>query len=236
MNNSVLITGSSKGFGRNLAIEFADRGYDLIIHGRNAKELSSLEELIASEKKRQVSSVIGDITSEDTLNQLIDEAKTRGINILVNNAGIYLKKEVEETSEQEFREIMETDFFAQIRLTKKILPLFIKEGGVIVNINSTAGAHGSLGESAYSAAKHALKGFSESLRYEVTKKGIKIMDIFLGAMKTQMNSKREDRDLLIDPLEAAKFIVQSCQECQKYLTVYPKEIYLSRCKYGGNKI
>ncbi len=224
---TVLITGSNKGIGRCLALEFSGKGYDIIIHGRDRISLEEVKQQI--EKNSECSIVVGDITSEKTIEDLAELAKSKGIDILVNNAGIYLNNPVENMSFEECKNMMDVNFFAPVRLIKAILPIFKEKGsGLIVNINSIAGKQSTHGESAYCASKHALRGFSNSLKPEVINYA-RIIDIYLGATATQMTKgRRADFDLLIKPEEAAKAIVRNCDA---YETLCPKEIDIGRINY-----
>ncbi len=226
VKKTVLITGSSKGLGKCLALEFS-RKYNIILHGRDKKSLEGVTRQIkASGMDYDV--IMGDITSENVLESLAVKAKRKNIDILINNAGIYLNQEFGESYE-DFKRIMDVNFLAPVRLIQKILPFFVKKGsGLIVNINSVAGKRGSKGESAYCASKHALKGFSDSLKYEVTGKGIRIIDFYLGAMATQMVKGRKNPEMCIQPKDAARFIFGVCNE---YPSLNPDEININRRKY-----
>lgn len=223
-----MITGASKGLGKELALEFSKK-YNIIINGRDANALNEIYKKINPYKDMDKCTIIlGDITNEKTLENLTEKAKD-GLDILINNAGIYYNNP-DEINLDELRKVMEVNFFAQANLISRILPIFIaKQKGLIVNINSIAGKFGSLGEYAYCASKHALRGFSESLRYDLTKQGIRILDVYLGAMRTPMTAKRPNQELLIDPREVAKVIVKNC-ELYKSLSV--NEINMRRRNYG----
>jgi short-subunit dehydrogenase len=222
----VLITGSSKGLGRSLALKFAKGNYHVILHGRDKEALKGIQEKLGEESDI----VVGDLTLLRTLDNLVSVAKERGIDTMVNNAGVYLNRGSLDMSDEELRRIMEVDFFAPARLMLRMLPFFKKKGGgIIANVNSVAGNLGSRGESAYAAAKHALRGFSDSIKREVTRQGLKIIDFYLG--DTAMTEGRKDKDLLIDPEEAADFMFCSIEACRRYARVYPKEIHLGRCRY-----
>lgn len=225
---AVLITGSSKGLGRALALEFASQGYSVLLHGRDKVSLDELAKQITKLGSKAVI-VTGDVTSEKTVEALAQEAKKEKIDILVNNAGAYLSKPVTEMSAEELRSVMEVNFFAQVILTKKVLTYFLEKGsGLIVNINSVAGKQGSLGEAAYSASKHALKGFSESLKFETTSKGVKVLDVYSGAIATAMTLGRKPQEQCIQPDEAAKVIVANCVN---YKSLRIDEIDLNRAIY-----
>jgi short-subunit dehydrogenase len=228
MPKTILITGSSSGLGRELAIKLSEDGNKIITHGRNASELSNLKKQI---EQKGISNpiIVGDLSSQQTLTSLINEAKKFDLDILINNAGQYLNKEFFNCAEEEINNILNINFFSHIKLIKGILPHFLnKKKGLIININSIAGLQGSKGEALYSASKHALKGFSESLKLEVTSKGIIIMDVYLGAMATKMAAGRKNPELCIQPKEAASVISRLCET---YDSLYVSEIKLLRRKY-----
>jgi short-subunit dehydrogenase len=225
MMPSVLITGSSKGLGKSLALEFSKNNYHVILHGRDEKSLNELKTIL----KDKCSIIIGDITSEEVINKLFIEAEKRDIDILINNAGQYFSKSLEETKEDEIKRIFEINFFSIVKLIKKILPLFEnKKSGLIININSLAGKNGSKGESFYSATKHALKGFSDSFKQEVLEKGIRVLDVYLGAISTDMTKNRKDHEFFIDPDEAASVIFNNIKDKS---SLYINEIEIRRRKY-----
>lgn len=218
---TVLVTGSNRGLGKELALEFS-KNYNVIIHGR---DLESLKNVYDKLPKCRRSMVRGDIRDKKTLDCLEVMAKGGRFNegnldILVNNAGIYSGN---------LKDVMDVNFFAPIDLTERVLPIFkSKKNGLIVNINSIAGKQGSKGECAYSASKHALKGYFDSLRYDVTKHGIRILNVYLGGMNTQMTKGRENQELLMNPQEVARVIVKNCE---LYSSLNINEISIGRINY-----
>lgn len=193
------MTGASRGLGRELALEFSREGYNVIATGRTLSALKNLRNKIP---KGRCYIIAEDITKETTIKALEKLAKRVNLDILVNNAGRYSGT---------LREVMEVNFFAPIKLTQKILPVFkAKERGLIVNINSIAGKQVGKGIPPYFASKHALKGYFESLRFDVIKYGIIILDIYPGGINTSMTNWRKDQNLLMDPKEVAKVIVRNC--------------------------
>ncbi|VVB82615.1 L-rhamnose 1-dehydrogenase (NADP(+)) [uncultured archaeon] len=227
LKQTVLITGSNKGLGKFLALKFSDEGFNVIINGRDKESLDLVKKQI--EKRTDCYSILGDLTSSKTIEDLSALAKSKNIDVLVNNAGIYLNKSIENMTIQEYQNIMDVNFFAPVKLIKSILPIFKEKGsGLIVNINSIAGKQSSRNESAYCATKHALRGFTNSIKPEVIKYA-RIIDVYSGAMATSMTKGiRQDYDLLIDPAEAAEIIVKNCVP---YKTLCPKEIDLGRINY-----
>jgi len=222
MKKTIMISGSSRGIGKNLAITFAERGYNLILHGRDEK---ALEDVI-KECKTDCEVVLGDIRDLDTIDRLYTISKKRNINILVNNAGIYSNRDFKQESFQDFLEVLDVNLISPVRLIKTIYPIFKrKQEGLIVNINSLAGLKGNPSECSYCASKFGLRGFSSSLREYAIRDGIVVTDVFLGAMNTRMTRRREDQARCIDPKEAAEVIANLCEN---YKTLKVDEVVLTR--------
>lgn len=215
---TALITGASRGLGKALACEFSDNGYGLILNNRNG--ISVLPD------HRTVN---GDIAKETTRYKLVLAAKEVDLDILINNVGVYHNGSFVDMENDRIQRMLKVNLIAPMLLTKMILSIFQKKkSGLIININSHAGRHGVDGESVYCASKHGLSGFSNSLKYEINKYGIKILDVYLGAMKTDMTKLRSDWDNLISPKDAAKAIFNASEN---YETMNIAEINLSRRNY-----
>jgi 3-oxoacyl-[acyl-carrier protein] reductase len=226
---SVLITGSSRGLGKALAYTFAKNGYNIILHGREWGVLETMRNEIISAYPRKVQIVVGDICNEGTILQLADIAERANISGLINNAGIYMNKGFMCTAPTHFRKIIDTNLLAPILLTHRLFPLFQrKQSGIIININSIAGENGSSGETAYCASKHGLRGFSKALQFDAVKNNIRVIDIILGAMKTDMTNERSDQEKLIEPYDAARLIFKIYGE---HNTLRINEISIGRRNY-----
>ena len=185
----ILITGSSSGLGKAMAV---DNQHEIYCHTRDAKD----------------SELNGDINSPSFIPKFNDFLVKNKIQVLVNNAAIYEKKSILDMEIENIELMIRTNLTTPIVLTKFALQHFKNiGGGTVVNINSLAGKNSSPDESVYSATKFGLRGFSNSIRYEVKPNNIKILDIYLGAMSTKMTVDRVDRDLLINPAEVSKIIL-----------------------------
>lgn len=229
MKNTVLITGSSRGLGKELAYVFAENGYNLILHGRNLKALEELRRKIV--KACEVSCCIahGDITADYTISQLVDVAEKKDIDILINNAAMYVNREIACLSSATIKKIINTNLVAPMILTQKIFQLFQrKQSGLIININSMAGKAGGDGETAYCAGKHGLSGFSKALQFDATRHNIRVIDVYPGAMKTGMTLGRKDREKFSDPNEVAELVFKICDD---YPSLRVTEVDISRRNY-----
>ena len=164
-NQVVLITGASQGIGRCLAIDFAKRGATVVGCGRSRERLQeTLDEIrAASPMSTVISCDVGDRAQARAMiaQTLADFGK---IDILINNAGIGMRRRFAETSLDTIEEIMRTNFLGMAYCTHEVLPSMIGRGsGHIVNISSGSGQIGTPNMVAYCASKFAINGFSESL-------------------------------------------------------------------------
>ncbi|OGU35094.1 MAG: hypothetical protein A2068_06385 [Ignavibacteria bacterium GWB2_35_6b] len=227
-DKTVLITGSSKGLGEKLAKTFSKNNYNVILHGRDIRRLIALKEVIIKEGV-ECNFINGDLRDINTINALAEIAEAKKIDVLINNAGIYLKRSVAETTFEDYRNIIELNLLAPIFLIKQIFPFFERKGeGAIININSFAGKNGSDGESAYCSSKHGLRGFTNSIQFDAVRAGVRVIDVFVGAMDTDMVTGRKDKDKCISSTEAADLILKLCAE---YKSMRINEIDLARRIY-----
>jgi short-subunit dehydrogenase len=194
---NVLITGCSRGLGYILSNELIRSGCNVTQHFRK-------ENLIHSNLEKHV---IGDIREKSTLERIDKLLKEHKINVFVNNAAAHYRKPFLEHSDSEISSLIAVNVTSQILMLKRVYNHFITTGdGLIINVNSIAGIQPAPNESIYSATKYALKGFSQSLQIESIGKNVRIVDIFPGAMKTDMTRDRENYDTLINPAEVANRI------------------------------
>lgn len=227
-NKTVLITGSSKGLGRSLSLAFASTGYNIILHGRDGERLNAVQQEIV---RRNVDChvVIGEVFEEHTISDLTARAEEADIDILINNAGMYVRKSLDEMTSSEFRRVINVNLIAPVLLTKNIFELFKKKSsGLIININSVAGKNYSALETAYCASKHGLKGFMGAFKFEALEYNVTVLDIFLGAMNTDMTMERRDADKFIQKEEVAELI---CQLSHTYKSMRINEVEILRKLY-----
>ena len=227
-DKTVLITGSSKGLGKSLALVFSENKYNIILHGRNEQGLEKVEEGVL--KNNVDCNVIrGDITSDKTIESLYEASVRRNLDILINNAGIYANESFRDMDIEQFRRMIDINLIAPVILIKRIYPIFLrKKSGLIININSIAGKNATAGESAYCASKHGLRGFTRSFQYEANKDGVRVMDVYPGTMNTSIVEGRRDPEKCIQIDEAADLIYRMCKD---YNSLRINEIDLSRRRY-----
>ena len=186
MHQVALITGCSSGIGYETALMLARNGYHTFATMRNAKKSNFL--LKTSEEEKLPLKVIeldvnDGMSIEKGVSQVENEAMR--IDILINNAGYGLVGFFEDLTLEEIRNQFETNFFGVLNITKKVIPIMrSQKSGTIINISSGAGQVGFPGISAYVSTKFAVEGFSESLMYELSPFGIKVIIIEPGVIKT----------------------------------------------------
>ncbi|MBN4072194.1 SDR family oxidoreductase [Flavobacteriales bacterium AH-315-E23] len=195
-NQVVVITGASSGIGQACSLEYAKRGDSVVLAARNQEKLKELAAAVEQHGGRALA-VQCDITLDEDRKRLIDETiKEFGrIDILINNAGISQRSLAKDTLLEVDRRLMEVNYFGVIALTKYALPHMIEaKSGRIAAISSIVGKFGFPLRTGYSATKHALHGYFESLRAELHADNIKVTIICPGRIKTNIsiNALTED--------------------------------------------
>lgn len=185
-----LITGSSSGIGLLTAIEFAQNGYLVVATMRDLARSSRLEEAAQKANVRGHIDVRQlDVTHFDSIPPTIDAiVKDHGrVDVLVNNAGFSVAGFGEDLHLDEIRHQFETNFFGNVAMSKAVLPAMRRQkSGHIIQVASVAGRLGQPLLGAYCSSKHALEGFSESLRIETHSLGIRVAIVEPGAFETDI--------------------------------------------------
>jgi len=198
LRKSVIVTGASSGIGKYTVLKLAEYGYQVFGLARRYDKLSNILSSGRLSKDLYIP-IEFDITNpetfDDILNSIISKTKQNTIYGLVNNAGYVEPGAVEDITMDNLRKQFETNFFALLGFTKKVLPLMmIQKNGVglgvgaarIVNVSSLAGLISLPLIGAYSAAKHALEAISYALRMELWDTNIKIITINPGVIETNI--------------------------------------------------
>jgi NAD(P)-dependent dehydrogenase (short-subunit alcohol dehydrogenase family) len=235
-----LITGSSSGFGLLTSIELAKAGFRVVATMRDLSRRGRLDQAaVAADVTDQLDIRALDVTNFEALPAFVDAVvRDHGrLDVLVNNAGFAVAGFAEDIKLEELRSQFETNFFGAVAMTKAALPAMRRQhSGHIIMVSSIGGLLGSVSVSSYSASKHALEGWSESLRLEVNALGIKVVlvepgayltDIWtrgavMGEKATQETSPNIQRSLRMrdriqalpkrDPIEVARLIASIVQD------------------------
>jgi NAD(P)-dependent dehydrogenase (short-subunit alcohol dehydrogenase family) len=178
------ITGTSSGFGRELAEQVLAQGDLVVATARKPEQIADLQQ----KHPETALAVALDVTKEDSVEAAIVAAIERfgRVDVLVNNAGYGLAGAIEEATEEEFMPVFETNVFGLIRVTRALLPYFRRQrSGNIVNLSSAAGLLGTAGWGYYNASKFAVNGFSEALALEMAPLGVYVTVIEPGPFRTE---------------------------------------------------
>jgi NAD(P)-dependent dehydrogenase (short-subunit alcohol dehydrogenase family) len=183
-----VITGTSSGFGLLTSIELARVGYRVVATMLDLSKRAKLDQAAAAAGVAHKLDVhILDVTASSDIATVVDTvAHDYGrIDVLVNNAGFAVSGFAEDIKLEELRLQLETNFFGAVAMTKAVLPTMRKQrSGHIIQLSSILGLQGSVTISSYAASKHALEGWSESLRLELNALGIKVVLLEPGAFAT----------------------------------------------------
>jgi short-subunit dehydrogenase len=211
--SGIWITGASSGIGKAVALEFAKIGCNVFISARRAQEL---------ERLRDESGKLGDnifpfpcnVASSTNVDQTVKKIVNEyDLNCLINNAGVTSFKNASDNSVNEINDIINTNLLGSIYSIKSVLPTFIKnESGTIINILSVVVDKTFTRSSVYAASKMGLLGYSNSLREEVRKHNIRVINVIPGATETSMWSqeiRKEKSELMMNPESISRIIVSA---------------------------
>ncbi|MFM1915122.1 MAG: hypothetical protein RLZZ531_791 [Bacteroidota bacterium] len=185
----VWITGASSGIGEELVRQLDHAGAQLILSARNVSKLNEILSGLSQQSKHMVLKL--DLENTSNVEELTNEIMQRygRIDVLINNGGISQRATAHDTSMEVNRKIMEVNYFGNIALTKAVLPIFRQQkSGQILVISSIAGKFGFHLRSAYSASKHALFGYYESLVMEESDYGLKVTVACPGKINTPIST------------------------------------------------
>ena len=194
-NKTVLVTGGSRGIGKEIALKFAKQGYDVIINyvsdKTDTEELK--KELEANGGKALI--VKADVTNPEQIENLVKTAiETFGkIDVLVNNAGITKDNLLMRMSEEEFDKVIEVNLKGTFLMTKAVTKYMMKKRqGSIINLSSVVGVTGNAGQCNYAASKAGIIGFTKSVAKELASRNIRANAIAPGFIATDMTDVLSD--------------------------------------------
>lgn len=213
MNKTVLITGASKGIGRELSIIFAGKGYDLILVARSKELLLELSLKLEKKYNTKVTILEKDLTLKEAPVEIYEEIKERNIHILINNAGYGDYMEFAHTDWDKQYNMIQLNITALMQMTRLFLPDMLKRRqGKILNLASTASFLPGPNMSVYYATKAAVLSFSQAVAKEVEGKGVTVTALCPGPTSTNfeaaaglMNSKLFHSLKVAGPKEVALY-------------------------------
>lgn len=210
---NIIVTGTSRGIGMEIALQFAKEGHQVLAISRNsAKELASNTNIVY---------IQADITKEEDLGRIATYVKEHWgrVDVLINNAGAIVNKPFEEITTAEFEYVYKVNVFAVAALTRICIP-FMKVGSHVVTVSSMGGIQGSVkfpGLAAYSSSKGAVVILNELLAEEYKEQGISFNTVALGAVQTEMLEEAfPGYKAPLEPAEMASFIADFALTGQRF--------------------
>lgn len=199
MDKVAMITGATRGIGKQIALTLANEGYNIVLNYRTENdELKQLKNEIENQNVKCLA-VQGDVTNFEDCKQMIESAiKEFGkIDVLVNNAGITKDMLLARMKEEDFKQVIDVNLVGTFNMTKNIISYMMKaRNGRIINISSVVGIAGNAGQTNYSASKAGIIGFTKSLAKEVASRNILVNAVAPGFIETNMTDvlKQEVKD------------------------------------------
>ncbi len=219
----VWVTGASRGIGAAIARAFAASGAHVVLTGRDLQTLR--------QNARQISTLGGkalalrcDVERESSVTLAYEAIfkKFGKVDVLVNNAGVTYFKPFEKTTVKDFDHVMATNLRGVFLCTKSVLPgMVMRKNGFIINIVSVSATTTFKNSSAYAATKAGVLALSRSLRAEVRKNGVRVIDILPGAVETEMwnrDERRKYHDKMMQPEDVAEVVVSVIRQPKRVLT------------------
>jgi NAD(P)-dependent dehydrogenase (short-subunit alcohol dehydrogenase family) len=229
-NRTAVVTGAASGIGRSVAISLARRGCHLALADLNEAELARTAQMAASQDIR-ISCHRLDVSDREEVAGFpaTVAAEHPGVDVLVNNAGVALAGRFDQVSEDDFEWLFAVNFWGVVRMTRAFLPHLRKSDDArLVNLSSLFGLISPPGQTAYSASKFAVRGFSQSLQHELARSKIGVTVVHPGGVATaiarnarvpkempleEVRRRREavERMLRLPPEKAGEIIVEGIE-------------------------
>ena len=195
MDKCALITGATRGIGKQIAITLAKQGYNIALNYR--KENEELENTKKEIEKIgvQILAVKGDVANFEDCENFVKQVIERfgQIDVLVNNAGITIDMVLMRMKKEDFEQVIDTNLVGTFNVTKNVVPYMMKaRSGRIINISSVVGISGNAGQTNYSASKAGIIGFTKSLAKEIASRNILVNAVAPGFIETNMTDVLKD--------------------------------------------
>ena len=189
MNKTALITGATRGIGKQIALTLAQNGYDIAINYRTENDALKETKKQIEEKGVKCLTVQGDVSNFEDCEKFVKEIieEYGKIDVLVNNAGITKDTLLMRMKKEDFEDVIDTNLVGTFNVTKNVISHMMKaRSGRIINISSVVGVAGNAGQTNYSASKAGMIGFTKSLAKEVASRGILVNAVAPGFIETGM--------------------------------------------------
>jgi short-subunit dehydrogenase len=227
-----LITGASKGIGRQIGTDLATEGMSCALVSRSSKKLDEARKMMQHPERHIC--VTGDVGDHSQVQQMAKEVRERlgSIDLLINNAGLSRYYYFLDTPLEDMKQLMQTNYWGMVYCTLEFLPEMLKrKSGHIVNISSIAGRIGTLRHTVYSASKFAVTGFSESLFYELEGTGVHVTVVNPGVIQTTLFDHESFSDfpesakaMMKPPTIVSKAIIKAIQK-EKFEVTVPSSLW-----------
>ena len=210
-----LITGATSGFGKAIALKFAEHGYDVIITGRREDRLSQLEHIIKDTYSVKVFTLCFDVRDKLITNQELNSLPHdwKEVDVLVNNAGLASGlSAIQDGDINDWELMIDTNVKGLLYVSRTVMPWMVKRNkGHIINIGSIAGKEVYPKGNVYCATKHAVDAISKAMRIDMLPHGIKVTAIHPGAAETEFSLVRFKGDA-----DKAKQVYNGSISCRRY--------------------
>ena len=232
MDKVAMITGATRGIGKQIALTLANEGYNIVLNYRTENdELFQAKNEIES-KNVNCLTVQGDVTNFEDCKQMIERAINEfgKIDVLINNAGITKDMLLARMKEEDFKQVIDVNLVGTFNMTKNVISYMMKaRSGRIINISSVVGIAGNAGQTNYSASKAGIIGFTKSLAKEVASRNILVNAVAPGFIETNMTDvlKQEVKDEIAKniplkrmgtPKDVANVVMFLASEESSYIT------------------
>ncbi|HAV14766.1 MAG TPA: NAD(P)-dependent oxidoreductase [Candidatus Pacebacteria bacterium] len=212
-----VVTGGSDGIGRQIVLKLATQGVHVAILGRNTERLTAVEKEANEAGSPKAKLYVCDLRSLSMIKEVVGRIlhEFGGVDVLINNAGIWQKKmPLEELEEGVVDEVIQTNLTAQIHLTRLLLPALKKQKeAAIINVISKSGVTAQEGQTIYSASKWGMAGFTEVLKTDLHGSHVRVASVYQSGTRTDMFMKTGEKfsaeklEKFTDPADLADVIV-----------------------------
>jgi NAD(P)-dependent dehydrogenase (short-subunit alcohol dehydrogenase family) len=209
---SAVVTGSTRGIGRAIAEVLLEAGARVAVSARDEREVAAAGKDLSRTHAKRVLAYRCDVRREEDVSALFEETEHAfgGVDILINNAGVGVFRNLEEMSLEEWNSVIETNLTGVFLCSRAAIPRMRKRGGgYIVNVSSLAGRNAFPSATAYNASKFGLNGMSEALMQEVRHDGIKVSYLMPGSVATHFNDHTPGPEdaWKIQPVDIARIVL-----------------------------